>query len=75
MGYIAAVDFVDTKDGNRLYRAGEQFPRPGLAVSDKRLAELAGSGNRIGFPLIKADGEAPKAPKPKTTRKRVSKDA
>lgn len=75
MGYIVAVDFVDIKDGNRLARAGEKYPRPGLAVSDERLAELAGSGNRIGFPLIKADGEAPKAKKPRTTRKMVSKDA
>lgn len=72
MGWKVAVDFVDICDGNRLCRAGEQFPRPGLVVSEKRLAELAGSGNRVGHPLIKNDGdEAPK----KTTRKRVKKDA
>ena len=77
MRYIAAVDFADIKDDFRMYRAGEEYPRPGLIVSGKRLAELAGSDNRAGYPLIKGDGaeEAPEKPKPKTTRKRVKKDA
>lgn len=72
MGYVAAVDFADIQDDFRMYRAGESYPRPGLIVSEKRLAELSGSNNRAGYPLIKADGE--KVEK-KTTRKRVKKDA
>lgn len=71
MRFVAAVDFADIQDDYRMYRVGEEFPRPGLIVSEKRLAELSGTSNRAGYPLIKADGEEPK----KTTRKRVKKDA
>ena len=76
MRYVAAVNFYDLQDGNRKYRAGEEFPRLGLSVSEERLAELAGSGNRAGYPLIKADGaeEAPEKPK-RAPRKRVKGDA
>lgn len=49
--------FADLQDGNRVYEAGDTYPRPGFDVSDERLAELAGSDNRIGKPLIKAVGE------------------
>lgn len=80
MRYVAAVDFADINDDFRMYKAGEEYPRPDLIVSEKRLAELAGSDNRAGYPLIKVDGaeEAPaKVPdKPKrATRKRVKGDA
>ena len=76
MRYIAAVNFYDLQDGNRKYMAGEEFPRLGLSVSAERLAELAGSDNRAGYPLIKADGaeQAPEKPK-RATRKRVKGDA
>jgi len=50
--FIAAVTFADLQDNKRLYHAGETFPRDGLAVSDERINELAGSNNRMGFPLI-----------------------
>jgi len=50
--YIALERFADLKDGNRIYEAGENYPRPGFVVSDERLAELAGSDNRAGRPLI-----------------------
>jgi len=76
MGWKVAVDFVDICDGNRLCRAGEPFPRPGLAASEKRLAELAGSGNRVGCPLIIKDGEnAPEKPKAAPRKRGVKKDA
>ena len=81
MGYVAAVKFCDLQDGKRRYMAGEKYPRPGLTVTDERLAELAGSDNRAGYPLIKKDGveEAPEKPateKPKRApRKRVKGDA
>lgn len=67
MGYRAAVDFIDLQDDNRLYHAGDTFPRDGLTVSDERIAELAGNGNRMGYPLIEQVEEK------KPTRKRVKK--
>ena len=54
MEYRAAVKFIDLKDDNRLYEAGEKYPRDGLSVSKTRIAELAGSDNRMGYPLIEA---------------------
>lgn len=50
--YQAAVAFADLQDGNRKYVAGEKYPRDGLIVSDERIKELAGSNNRMGYPLI-----------------------
>ena len=52
--YIAKLRFADLQDGNRIYEAGEQYPRPGLEVSQKRIAELAGSNNRMGYAVIEA---------------------
>lgn len=49
--------FCDLQDGNHPYNAGDTFPRPGMTVTEERLAELAGSNNRQGVPLI-----APVAP-------------
>lgn len=79
--YRAAVKFADLQDNGRIYEAGEQFPRLGFAVSDERIKELAGSNNRMGYPLIKqipdekqpekAPEEAPAKParKPRQTKK------
>ena len=50
--YKALTRFADLNDGNRIYEAGEDYPRPGFVVSDERLAELAGSDNRARKPLI-----------------------
>ena len=50
--------FADLQDGNRIYEAGDTYPRPGFDVSPERLAELAGSDNRMGEPLI-VDVDAP----------------
>lgn len=68
--YKAAVDFYDLQDGNRFYGAGDDYPRPGLKVSDERIEYLAGDGNRMGHPLI----VAVKQKDERTTRKRVKKD-
>lgn len=61
MSYKALVFFRDGQDDNRAYRPGDTFPRAGLAVSAARLAELSGSANRRGIPLIREE-KAAKAP-------------
>ena len=58
MSYIVLTRFADLQDGNRIYEAGDTYPRPGFDVSPERLAELAGSDNRMGEPLI-VDVDAP----------------
>ena len=62
MIYRALIRFCDRQDNMFMYEAGEVYPRPGMSVSDGRLAELAGSDNRMGYPLIKAVPEAQKRP-------------
>lgn len=44
--------FIDLQDNNHPYNAGDIFPRSGLKVTKERLAELAGSENLQGTPLI-----------------------
>lgn len=44
--------FTDLKDGNHPYSVGDTFPRKGAKVSEARIAELAGSSNKRGVPLI-----------------------
>ena len=64
---IAAIDFVDLQDNNYLYHAGDKFPRDGVVVSDDRIAELSGSDNKLGQPLIidKAVAKEEKKAEPK----------
>lgn len=51
--WIVIHDFCDLQDENYLYRAGDEFPRPGTAVNDIRIGELASGRNRLGVALIK----------------------
>ena len=46
--------FTDLHDGNHPYNVGDSFPREGIEVTEKRLAELAGPDNKQGRPLIEA---------------------
>lgn len=64
MQYRVVAEFRDLQDklqnhphGFR-YAIGDIYPREGLKVSDERMAELAGSDNKIGHPLI-AETENP----------------
>ena len=59
--YVTLQRFADLKDHNRIYEAGETYPRPGFDVSAERLAELEGSDNLARKPLIKRV-EAPETP-------------
>lgn len=62
MSYIVLMRFADLQDDNRIYEAGDEYPRPGFDVTPERLAELAGSDNRVGRPLIAPTVETPKTP-------------
>lgn len=67
--------FTDLQDNNYPYTVGDTFPRVGVKVSEDRLAELAGSENLQGVPLIQLVEEAkPEAPK-KAPAKRAKKTA
>lgn len=59
--------FVDLQDNNHPYNAGDIFPRSGLVVSEGRLAELAGSENKQGVPLILLVEEKSKKTRAKKT--------
>lgn len=50
--YKVIKHFCDLQDKNYSYNEGDVFPRKGLEVSEERLAELAGSDNKQGRPLI-----------------------
>ena len=68
MKYKVIRHFVDLQDNNHPYNAGDIFPRSGLVVSEDRLAELAGSGNKRGVPLIQlVEEEKPKKKRAKKT--------
>jgi hypothetical protein len=44
MTYIVTTNIIDTKDNDRLYEAGEVYPRTDLTVSDNRIKELLEKG-------------------------------
>ena len=54
--------FTDLQDNNHEYNVGDTFPRIGLEVSEKRLAELAGSDNEQYTPLIEKVEDAEEKP-------------
>jgi hypothetical protein len=58
--------FADLQDKNRPYNVGDIFPHidASYSVSENRFAELAGSENKQGVPLIQLVEED----KPKRTR-------
>lgn len=50
--YQVVKNFIDLKDRNYKYLAGDTFPRKGLFVSKARLEELSTNKNRRGEPMI-----------------------
>lgn len=44
MAYTVTRNILDSKDNDRLYLAGETYPRTGLEVSDSRIKELLKKG-------------------------------
>lgn len=70
MKYRVIKYFTDLHDNNYPYSVGDTYPRQGVTVSNGRLAELAGSNNKQGQPLIELVEEAPaKKAKKKTAEK------
>lgn len=66
MMYKVIKFFTDLHDNNYPYGVGDIYPRQGLTVTEARIAELAGSNNKQGQPLIELVEEAPAK---KTTKK------
>lgn len=66
MMYKVIKFFTDLHDNNYPYGVGDTYPRQGLTVTEARIAELAGSNNKQGQPLIELVKEAPAK---KTTKK------
>lgn len=75
--YKVLVDFVDLKDNNYKYSAGDKFPRTGYEPDKKRLSELLSNKNKRGMAIITEVKSEPKpevkeslADKPKKGRKK-----
>lgn len=64
--WLVINDFADLQDNNHAYSVGDKFPHGNAQPSEKRIAELAGSDNKRGMPLIKAVC----VEKPQKTRKK-----
>lgn len=78
MMYKVIKFFTDLHDNDYPYSVGDTFPRSGVTVSDERIAELAGSNNKQGEPLIalveaKKAEPSKKAPAKKAARKAAEK--
>lgn len=67
--YKVVKFFTDLQDNNRPYNVGDSFPHADTSytVSESRLAELSGSDNKRGMPLIQLVEEAPKKKRAKKT--------
>lgn len=57
MAYKAIERFKDLKDDGYIYEVGDKYPRKGKRVSKARIAELLGSDNKRGRPVIEEEEE------------------
>lgn len=75
MMYKVIKYFTDLHDNDYPYKVGDTFPRQGITVTEGRIAELAGSNNKQGQPLIVLVDTAAEAEKPvkKAPAKRAAK--
>lgn len=70
--------FTDLHDNGYPYKEGDIFPRDGITVSEKRLAQLAGIDNKRGRPVIalveepEAEPDVKPAEKPRAKRAKKS---
>jgi hypothetical protein len=75
MTYKVVKFFTDLHDKDHPYNVGDTFPREGMIVSESRYAELAGSDNKQGEPLIRLVEEMVEEKPKKPTTKRKKKTA
>lgn len=66
MKYRVIKMFTDLQDKEYAYQVGDTYPREGLSPTDERIAELSGSRNKQGKPLIEAIPEEPAVSIPET---------
>ena len=66
--------FTDLQDNDHAYQVGDVFPRPGMDVSEKRLAELASAENKQRVPLIEEVKEAKSEPVADVTDEETADD-
>lgn len=66
MMYKVIKYFTDLHDNGYPYSVGDTYPRQGMTATEERIAELAGSNNKQGHPLIELVKESPAK---KTTKK------
>lgn len=59
MSYKVIKDFSDSTDNRYVYRVGDVFPHSGKEVSESRIKDLLGTGNKQGVPLIEEDAPVP----------------
>ena len=62
MKYVVIKYFTDLTDRGYAYHVGDEFPRQGVSVSQKRIEELSSDKNRRHTPLIKAVESASPSP-------------
>lgn len=66
--------FKDLKDGGHIYQVGDNYPRAGYKPDAKRIAELSGSKNALGEPIIEAEKPAEEPqPEKKPAKKKGKK--
>ena len=67
--YRAIQYFTDLQDNKHEYNKGDEYPRNGLTVTEKRINELLGSDNKQKRPVIEIyTEEVPFEPKKYTTK-------
>ena len=66
--YRVISRFADLSDFSHIYEVGDSYPRKGLSPSPERIAELMGSKNKVGKPLIE-EVEIKKQGKKKVVKK------
>ena len=68
-------DFSDLQDNNYIYKAGDEYPRPGYEPTAERIKELSSSRNKIGVAVIEAEeSKTTEAEKLKKTVKKAKKN-
>lgn len=72
--YKVVKAFSDLNDNNYSYSVGATYPRNGVVVSEKRLAELSSKRNRRKMPLIEKVEEKKPEDKPKKATPKKKQD-